>query len=174
MSEDNPQSGVGSSDADPRLFSRTLKPHRSLSRRGLNRLLMLLSLFGIIVSIPFYLMGAWPVVGFFGLDVLILFIAFSANMRAARAYEQVEVTHVELSLQKVTAKGQSRIWRFNPSWARIHTERHEEFGTQKIAIVQGRQSVEVGGFLGADDKDDFARSFKTALGEAKRGRIYNP
>ena len=174
MSEDNPHSGIALPEADTSLFSRTLKPHRSLSRQGLNRLLTLLSLFGIVVSVPFYLMGAWPVVGFFGLDVLVLFIAFSANMRAARAYEQVDVTHVELSLQKVTARGQSRTWRFNPSWTRIETETHEEFGTQKIAIVQGRQSVEVGSFLGADGKDDFARSFKRALGEARRGRIYNP
>ena len=45
----------------------------------------------------FLLIGAWPVFGFLGLDVLLIYIAFRANFRAARAYEEVTVTATELT-----------------------------------------------------------------------------
>ena len=159
---------------DLEIFARVLKPYRSLSRGGITVLLTVLALIGFAVSIPFYLMGAWPVAGFFGLDVLILYLAFRANMRSARACEKIAISHVEMLLEKISAKGCSRIWRFNPIWVRLQTERHKEFETQKIAVVHGRESVEVGRFLGADDKDDFLISLRAALNEAKRGRTYNP
>ena len=159
---------------DQSLYQRRLIPHRSLSKKGLSTLLFCLGLAGIAVSIPFFLLGAWPVVGFFGLDVLILYLAFRANMRAARAYEEVEISHVELKLRKVSARGAIRDWRFNPAWARLSTDRHEEFGTQRIAVIEGRRQVEIGAFLGAEAKDELAESFGSALREAKQGRVYNP
>lgn len=161
-------------EGDPELFSQTLVPHRSLSKRGLTWLLMAFAGIGLGISLPFFWLGAWPVAGFFGIDVLLLYVAFRANMRSARAYEQILLTHVELLFRKVSAKGQARFWRFNPGWVRLHTEAHEEFGIQKVALIQGQRQVEVGRFLGAAEKEAFALSFKQALGEARRGRTYNP
>ena len=179
MSADNTLLGEPADPTDHRaqdqsLYRRRLDPHRSLSPKGLSTLLLCLGVAGMAASIPFFLLGAWPVVGFFGLDVLILYLAFRANMRAARAYEEIDISHVELRLRKVSAKGAVRDWRFNPSWTRLKTERHEELGMQRIAIEEGRRRIEIGAFLGAEAKEDFAGSFGKALREAKRGRVYNP
>ena len=35
----------------------------------------------------FFVVGAWPVVGFLGLDLLLIYLAFRASYRSGRAYE---------------------------------------------------------------------------------------
>jgi uncharacterized membrane protein len=39
----------------------------------------------------FYKIGAWPVVGFLGLDVLIVYLAFRASYAQAQAFEDLDV-----------------------------------------------------------------------------------
>lgn len=154
---------------DPRLFAARLQPHRSLNRRNFHLLLMFYLAANLVSSLPFIIMGAWPVAGFMGLDVALLYIAFQANFRAARAYEDVLVTPFELFLAKVSAKDQRAEWRFNPAFVRLEREEHEEFGTQRLALVSRGKSVEVAGFLGPGEKADFASALARALAEARRG-----
>ena len=79
-----------------------------------------------LVSLPFYLIGAWPIVGFLGLDVALLALAFRASFRAARAYEEFRLTYLELLLARESAGGARREWRFNPAWVTL--ERDEGAG----------------------------------------------
>lgn len=164
---------VGNEDAeDPArrgILSVRIYPHRSLTQRNFYILLMIFSLMSTATTIPFVIMGAWPVAGFMGLDVLLFYLAFRANFRAARAYEDVRVTPIELQLAKVSPKGQRAEWRFNPSWVRLDREEHEEYGIQRLALVSRGQSVEVAGFLGPDEKARFADGLARALNEARRG-----
>ncbi len=152
-----------------RILSVRLYPHRSLTRRNFHILMMLFSMVSFATSLPFVIMGAWPVAGFMGLDVALFYFAFRANFRAARAYEDVRVTPLELLLAKVSPTGTRAEWRFNPSWVRLHKEDHEEFGVQRLALVSRGQSVEIGHFLGPDEKARFAEGLSQALAEARRG-----
>lgn len=136
-------------------------------------LLLVVAAGGMVTSLPFVVIGAWPVAGFFGLDVLMVYLAFRASFRAARAYEDISVTPLELQLQKVSLKGVSREWRFNPVWVRLHRQEHEEFGTQRLALVSRGDQVEVAAFLGPDAKTEFADRLGAALGEARRGIRYS-
>jgi uncharacterized membrane protein len=155
------------------LFDRRLTPHRSLGPRGFKILMLACCAVSTVYSLPFYLMGAWPVVGFLGLDVLLIYLAFRANFRAARAYELLRLTSLELFFARVSARGARREWRFNPVWVRFERVEHEEFGTQRLSLVSRGGSVEVGGFLGPDEKAALARSFSAALAEARRGPRYS-
>ena len=130
--------------------------------------LCFVALVGVLVSIPFYLLGAWPVVGFFGLDVLALYLAFHVCNARAREYEELNLTRLELLYRRISHRGTGREWRFNPFWVRLQKEVHEEFGTQRIQLVEGRRSVVIGGFLGAEEKEDFASALQEALAEARR------
>ena len=159
--------------ADPVLFSTRLRPHRSLSERQFRWLLVGVAGVSAVSTLPFVLMGAWPVAGFMGLDVLLVYAAFKANFRAARAYEDVEVTAIELTLAKVSAKGARAEWRFNPSWVRLERQDHVEFGTQRLDLVARAVRIEVASFLGPDDKGRFADDLGRALAEARRGYRYN-
>lgn len=150
------------------IFARRIHPHRSLSQRNFQVLMLVVSAFSLAVGVPFFLLGAWPVLGFFGLDILLVYIAFRASFRSARAYEDVALTPLELHLAKVSARGTRRDWRFNPHWVRLEREEHEEFGTQKLALVSRGRAVVIAGFLGADEKAEFATQLSRALGEARR------
>jgi uncharacterized membrane protein len=155
-----------------RLFSARLTPHRSLTRRNFHILMVFFGGASLVSSLPFVLLGAWPVAGFMGLDLVILYFAFLANFRAARAYEDVEITFFELLLAKVSAKGQRSEWRFNPAFVRLEQEKDEELGLLRLALVSRGTAVEIASFLGPNDKADFAASLSRALAEAKRGPVY--
>ena len=165
----------GSATSGPRdpseveIFAARLKPHRSLTRRNFRVLLTIFAGANLFTGLPFVVLGAWPVAGFMGLDVALLYFAFRANFRAARAYEDVSVTPLELMLAKVSAKGARAEWHFHPAWVRLDREEHEEFGTQRLALVSRGRSVEVADFLGPDEKAQFAGELSRALAEARRG-----
>ena len=117
----------------------------------------------------FLMMGAWPVFGFFGLDVLLLYWAFRINYRAANAYEVVTVTPVELRVRKVSHRGRVREWAINPLWATLEKTSIEEFGIDRLFLVSRGKRLIVGSFLGPAEKASFAKALGNALADAKRG-----
>jgi uncharacterized membrane protein len=155
--------------AEPKIFSAVITPHRSLTRRGFLIFMLCIGGLSFISGMTFLLRGAWPVFGFFGLDVLLVYWAFRANFRAARAYEEVTVTASELTVRKVSHRGGVREWTLNPLWVRLERIVHEEFGIERLSLVSRGQRLTIAGFLGPAEKASFASALSNALGEAKRG-----
>ena len=153
---------------DAPLFVATIRPHRSLDRRGRRLVVTLVALAGIVSSIPFVVVGAWPVAGWFGLDVLLLWLAFRVNARRADEFEEVRLSAMELLLRKVTARGASREWRFNPAWVRLERREDSEFGLTALDVVSGRRRVAVAAALPPCERADFASAFEHGLAEAQR------
>ncbi len=151
------------------LFAARIRPHRSLSQQNFRLLLMVFCGAAFFTSIPFVLLGAWPIVGFMGLDVLAFYWAFRVNFRDARAYEDVSVTPLELTLAKVSPRGERAEWRWNPNWVRLVREEDEDYGVTRVALVSRDREVEVAGFLGPAARAEFASGLSLALAEAKRG-----
>ena len=102
-------------------------------------------------GIAFLIMGAWPVVGFFGLDVL-RSIGPSGSITAAPAYEEISVTPSELRVRRVSHRGHVMEWVLNPLWVRLDQIAHEEFGIEKLYLVSRGRRVSIGSFLGAGGK----------------------
>ena len=111
----------------------------------------------------------WPVFGFCGLDVLLVYLAFRASYRRARAYEQVTVTPSELLVRKVSPRGKAREWTLNPLWVRLERVVHNEFGIERLFLVSHGRRLTIAGCLGAQEKESFARALAAALGQARRG-----
>jgi uncharacterized membrane protein len=160
--------------ADETVFEARLTPHRSLGRQGFRLMMTLCCLSAVFSSIPFIVFGAWPVAGFYGLDILALFIAFKVNYRRAAAEESVRLTYVELFLRKITPRGETAEWRFNPLWARLRLEEDGEFGARRLCVVSGRQAVPIGDFLAPPQRRDLAEALGAALTKAKRGPDLGP
>jgi uncharacterized membrane protein len=156
-------------DLEPTIFSATLTPHRSLGRVGFLILMLLFGAVSFVAGMLFLVMGAWPVFGFFGLDVLLLYWAFRLNYRHAEAYEQVTVTCSELKVRKVSHLGRVREWVLNPLWVKLDKIEIEEFGTDRLFLISRGKKLAIGTFLGPDEKADFARELGKALNEARRG-----
>src|SRR6188472_1056541 len=96
----------GNEQADePTLFSAVLTPHRSLSVSGFLVVMAAIGGLCFAAGVTFLILGAWPVFGFFGLDVLLVYLAFRANYRAGTAYEEVFVRPSQLHVRKVSHKG---------------------------------------------------------------------
>lgn len=151
------------------IYRRRLAPHRSMTRGATNLVVLWFCVWQMVMAVPFLAMGAWPVAGFMGLDVLALYIAFRISFNAARAYETLDLTALELVFAQVGAQGQRREWRFNPSWVRLEQSIHEEFGIEKIALVSRGERVEIGAFLGPEQKATLARELSRALATARLG-----
>ncbi len=155
--------------AEPQIFSAVITPHRSLGRTGFLVLMLCVGAISFVCGLLFLVLGAWPVFGFFGLDVLLIYWAFRANFRAARAYEEVTVTASELTVRQVCHRGRVREWTLNPLWVRLDRIVHEEFGIERLFLVSHGRQLPIAAFLGPDEKASFARALSNALGEAKRG-----
>ena len=155
--------------AEPTIFCAVLTPHRSLSQRGFYWLMLIVGGISFVSGMMFLLAGAWPVFGFFGLDVLLLYWALKVSYRRAAAYEQVTVTPSELTVRQVSHRGRIRQWTLNPIWVRLDRVVHAEFGIERLFLVSHGRRLPIAGFLGAQEKASFAHALSAALGEAKRG-----
>ena len=158
----------------PELFSALLTPHRSLSRTGFLVLMAFVSAVSFAAGLAFLLMGAWPVLGFFGLDVLAIYWAFRVNFRHAEATEEIRVTPSDLWVRRVSHRGHVVEWVLNPLWVRLEQKAHAEFGIEKLYLVSKGRRISVARFLGADEKASFAKALTAALQAAKRGPTFNP
>ena len=150
------------------LFNALLYPHRSLGRRGFALLIFLVGMVLFFVSLYFFYLGAWPIIGFAGLDLLALWWAFRVNYRQARAYEQIIITRESVQIIKTDQKGNSLSHSFNPYWARLVTKRIEDEGMTELALTSHGKRVDIGPFLHAPDRESLAAALSRALDDCKR------
>jgi len=153
--------------ADEPFFRALLTPHRSLGRTGFLVLMGALTAGWIFTGVIFLSQGAWPVFGFFGLDVLLVYVAFRLNYRAARVREEVSVSRTALDIRQVAPSGKACEHHFNPFWARFKVARHDEIGITEMAVEGQGARVAIGSFLNPKDRDSFAAAFASALATAR-------
>src|SRR6202166_2168896 len=161
-------------ESQPELFSALLTPHRSLNRTGFLVLMAFLSVVSFAAGLAFLLMGAWPVFGFFGLDVLVIYWAFRVNFKRAEATEEFSVPPSELRVRRVSHRGHVVEWVLNPLWVQLDQKTHAEFGIERLYLVSRGRRVSIASFLGPDEKASFAKALMAALQAARRGPTYNP
>jgi uncharacterized membrane protein len=125
-------------------------------------------------GVAFLLMGAWPVLGFFGLDVLAIYWAFRISFRNAKASEEIRVTPSALSVRRISHRGHVVEFTFNPLWVQLDRKIHAEFGIERLYLVSKGRRITIGSFLGADEKASFANALMAALQAARRGVTHNP
>lgn len=160
--------------AERPVFDATITPHRSLGPAGFRLVMTLVCLTSVVASVPFVLLGAWPVAGFFGLDILALFIAFKANFNAARAFERIVVTPLEIMLRQVSHRGKEAIWRSNPAWTKLEREHDQDYGLMRLALVSRGRKVAVAAALSPQEREGFASALSAALAKARRGPDFEP
>lgn len=146
----------------PLLFDAILYPHRSLSPRGFTILMVLLGIVSFIAGIGFVTLGAWPVFGFFGLDVALVYIAFRLNYRAARNYEIVQLSETALRVARGGPKGVRESLAFQPNWVRVEMDDPPEHESQLRLTSHGR-TVTIGSFLTPEERLDLARALRAEL-----------
>jgi uncharacterized membrane protein len=162
-----PQDSSGHHSQDPApQFRAVLTPHRSLGPKGFMVFMAAISAISFGTGLMFYLMGAWPVMGFMGLDVLLVYVCFKLNFRALRVYETVELAAEALTVTRVAPNGRAQSWQFNAYWVRLDLE--ERVGRMsELSIVSHGKRLVFGSFLTDPEREDFAAALKAALGGAR-------
>jgi uncharacterized membrane protein len=143
-------------------FERVLLPYRSLPPRGFNLLMLVLGAISVAVSVLFVTIGAWPVCGFFGLDVLLVYVAFRLSYRSARQRETLRLAEAEFTVERVGIRGDRRFWCFQPFWLRVVYEEHPD-QSNRLAVTSHGQSLAIGAFLPPPVRREVAGSLRDAL-----------
>ena len=144
------------------VFERVLLPHRSLPPRGFRLLMLLLGLVSLAVGIGFVMIGAWPICGFFGLDVAALYLAFRLSYRSARRREILRLSADDFTVERINVYGERRLWRFQPFWLRVVLEERPDDSNRLLVASHGRSLV-IADFLGAPMRRQLAASLSAAL-----------
>lgn len=148
-----------------------LHPHRSLPPSGFLIMMSLISLVSFVVGMVFYLMGAWPVFGFFGLDVALIYWAFKLNYRSGRLYETVTLSPELLKLTRVHPSGKREEFDFNPYWTRVRFTVDQPDGRTSLRLAAQGREVRFGQFLTDDERRNFADALTGALIAARGTRF---
>jgi uncharacterized membrane protein len=157
-----------SDQAQPPHFSAILKPHRSLSPMGFLLIMSGISIVSFAAGTYFWMKGAWPVFGFFGLDVLLIYVAFKLNYRSGNLYETVTIVDQRLEVKRVEPSGRVWQWTFNPAWVRLDLD-EKPIGTAELWLRSGEDAVSVGRFLSDPERREFTAALHRAIQTFRSG-----
>jgi uncharacterized membrane protein len=90
-------------------FATSLVPHRSLSPAGFRWLIWAAIAANLAIGLPMLIVGAWPVLGFMGLDIWLLWFLFKRSYLDARRSETLLLTDRELIIDRVAPDGDSKV-----------------------------------------------------------------
>ena len=145
-----------------KLYEITLYPHRSLNKLGFFILMFILAFISFIAGIIFMLKGAWPVFGFFGLDVLLVYIFFKINFRSGKKKEIIILTKNSLIIKIYDSEKIFKIFRLDSNWLKINLIKLKNH-TSKLQISSKNKTIIVGTFLRHQEKIDVLYSLEKAL-----------
>ncbi len=143
---------------DTLYFDAVLHPHRSLSPTGFVVLMAGVGTISFAAGLFFLLHGAWPVLGFFGLDVALIFLAFRLNFRSGKQFETLTLDRRALELRRVAPNGGETAWRFEPYWARVTLD-----NDGRLHLVSRGRDVTFGAFLNDEERESLRDALTAAL-----------
>lgn len=148
--------------SDDVIFAATMAPYRSLPPRGLAWIMLGLAAFAFFSGIGFVLAGAWPVTGFFGFDIALLYLAFRLSYRSARQRESLRLTRETLDVERIGAHGERRRWQLEPTWLRVTIDENRQ-GRGRLLLSCRGDTIGLGAFLGNEERRRLADDLKAAL-----------
>lgn len=145
----------------PAFFDIELKPHRSLGPRGFAILIGFVALLNLGAGMAFWLVGAWPVFAFCGLDVLLVYVAFKYSYRQQRAREFIRLDADALVVRRVDIQGREKIWRLQPYWLRVDCDAEDE--SAPLHLWSHGRALTLGAFLSPGERRRLAEGLQEAL-----------
>lgn len=144
------------------IFEAVLTPHRALPAIGFLTLMAALTAAGAAIGASFAVLGAWPVIGFFGLDIVIVYLALRWSYKATRRSEWIRLTREELEIVFLDGLGGARRAIMQPYWTRVDL-RQAGLGRPRLLLRSRGAALELGCFLAAADKASLADALSEAL-----------
>lgn len=151
-------------------FDATLLPHRSLPREGFHALIAALIAANLVLGVPMFLFGAWPVIGFMGLDVALVVFLFRLNYKSGRLSETLKLTDTDLIVTRIDPEGVVEESRLEAAWLRVEMDDPPEHESRLVLVSRGNRLV-VGRFLTPEERLEVAIDLREALARMKARRF---
>ncbi|MCC7275784.1 MAG: DUF2244 domain-containing protein [Alphaproteobacteria bacterium] len=149
------------------LLDLELRPHRSLPPAGFGVLMAVLGAVSLAAGIVFLSIGAWPVFGFFGLDVLAVYVAFRISYRRADMAERLRLAGDALTVDRIVRRRTAERWTFQPFWLRVQMDEPPRWDSRLVLTSHGRR-LEIGAFLAPTERAGAAQALRSALSLYRR------
>ncbi len=118
----------------------------------------------LMAGLMFYRMGAWPIAGFLGLDVVLVWWAFKRNFADAQRAERISVDGDVVTLSRFALDGSRDDVAFNRRWLSVDLE-YDDFReiVGRLTLRSRGVSHEIASFLGADERVSLAKALRQSL-----------
>ncbi len=164
------------SETDPTLatvFEAEVTPYRSLSARGMRLVIGFVCAISLCTTTLFWRLGAWPIAGFNGGEVLLAVVLLRAHARSARAREQLLLSPAACRVVRTDWQGRAREWRLQPAWLRVTLQERPGRAPGLFLSVR-HQRLEVAESLGEHEKRDLAQALSEAVHRLHHPVFDNP
>jgi uncharacterized membrane protein len=147
-----------------------LAPNRSLTQHGFKIVMLSMAGVSFFAGIGFLSIGAWPVLGFFGLDIVLIYLAFKINFKSGeRERETIRVTAHEVAISKTCYRGHTGWWHVSPAFARVQIDQLNDYEAV-VRLCAGGTSVPLATCLSSPERLGFAQALCSALDRARNER----
>ncbi len=147
-------------------FDARLRPHRSLGPHGFLLLMTGVAAVAFLAGLACFLIGAWPVAGFLGLEVALVYLAFRINYRHGRMYETLRLTRGDLTVARINPWGARQTWRFQPAWLQVLIDDPPGHDSPLVLRSHGK-SLPIGSFLMPEERAELAAALRRALEQTR-------
>ena len=147
-------------------FYKVIRPNQSLNDRTFFWVIGGFGLASFGLGIGFIIVGAWPVFGFFGVDILLVYIAFRRIYRSGEKYETLHLSRTLLQVEQISSKGNRVAKCFNPYWVIIEFHQGSR-ARDSLCLRSHGESLEIASFLSADRKKELANQLHSEIKKLK-------
>jgi len=146
-----------------------LTPNSSLSPRAFMIIMLAFGTVSFICGLAFLSMGALPVVGFFGLDVLLVYAAFKWTFKQQTESTRVTVTNEHLRMRHTKPNGEVKSVALPTAFVRIELD---EAATPNswLRVEYGQKAYVIGRFLTLSERKSLAKALRQAVITARSER----
>ena len=155
------------------LFEAAIAPHRSLSRRGTKIVIGFFCTMSVVTGVRFWLIGAWPVAGFIGIELGLAAFLLWLHQRSGRQMEWLLLSSNQMRVVRRDPDGKRRQTQLPTGWLRVELEERPGRVPGLLLCAPGRR-VEVARALGDEAKRDLAQALADAVHAARNPRFDNP
>ena len=138
-----------------------LTPNRSFSREATVLLFVLLAAWVIALAIFSFTHNSWPILGFAGLELAGLAVAFLVHSHKSKIYEEVILTPETVFWKRQLPSGTTQSWQAPLAWTQLNTDAPKDTRSPLTFSFAGH-SLDFGHFLNPEDRGSFLEAFTLA------------
>jgi uncharacterized membrane protein len=144
-------------------FHAVLTAQRSLGARGFAWAAGVLVVFAAIACGVFLTLGAWPVVGFVGVEIGLALLLLWLHQRSGRGVEELTLDGEALTVTRVDGAGRRAEWRLQPAWLRVALRPAEGDAAAHVQLASHGRTLAIGAFLTRDEQRELVTALEAAL-----------